>query len=196
MTQVLPALPRNVEYDISEVSNTRGMTPPLGGPTTQIDRPGTRHAIRVSVPAIAAKGCGPALLAQLAQGRTEHTTIAIPEPTVPVLSYGSVVVSGAGQTGRTLNVSGLTPGVTVPAGKWLSFEIGGQTFAYFTRAAVTGAGGVTGLPVYPTIRRSPASGATVALAAPRMGGFVTGALERTVRRIGALGFSFTITERE
>lgn len=193
---VLPTLPRQIETLVREISRDRALEPSFGGgDETLIRRIGTKHEIEVRVPAIASAGCGPALVAALTLGKHQGAVMPIPEPKLPVLAYGTPLVNGAGQLGSSLPVDGLTPGVAVPSGKWLSVIIGGRRYAYFTTAEATASGGgAATLPIYPMIRRSPADNAVVELAAPKIEGRVI-LSDRDVRRIGALSFSFTIRER-
>lgn len=193
---VLPTLPRRVEYSIREINRDRALEPSFGGgDETLIQRIGTRHEIVVSVPAIASVGCGPALVAALTLGKSLGAVMPIPEPKLPAEPYGSPLVSGAGQLGSSVDVDGLTPGVPIAAGKWLSVIVSGRRYAYFTTADVIADGsGEAALPIYPMIRRSPADNAVVELATPMIEGRVI-LSDRDVRRIGALSFSFTIRER-
>lgn len=193
---VLPTLPRRVEYNIREINRDRSLEPSFGGgDETLIQRIGTKHEIVVSVPAIASVGCGPALVAALTLGKSLGAVMPIPEPKLPIEPYGAPLISGAGQLGSSLAVDGLTPGVPIAAGKWLSVIVSGRRYAYFTTADVIADGtGAATLPIYPMIRRSPADNAVVELAAPMIEGRAI-VSDRDVRRIGALSFSFTIRER-
>jgi hypothetical protein len=191
----LPGLHRSTEFTIREISRDREMSPILGGDEALIQRPGTKHEIVVTIPAIASAGCGPALVAALALGKSAGAVMPIPEPKVQIMPYGAPRVNGGGQLGSSLVIDGLTPGVIVPAGKWLSVIVSNRRYAYYTTAEVVAdSGGNATLPIYPMIRGSAADNAVVELAAPMIEGLVK-MTERDVRRIGALSFSFTIRER-
>ncbi len=194
----LGTLPRGTQYVLREVSRARSMSPTHGGgPDTMIRRLGDRSAIEVQVPAIASGGCGPGLVVDLLLARTEGAVIAIPEPKVPPGDYGVPLVLGGNQQGEILSVDGLTPGVVIPKGKWLSVIASGRRFAYLTTAEVIANGsGQAALPIWPMIRRSPPDNAVVELAEPKLEGFVQDVVEREVRSIGAISVSFRITERE
>ena len=192
---VLPTLPRLIETTVREISRDRALEPSFGGDETLVRRIGTRHEIEVRVPAVASAGCGPALVAALTLGKFDGAVMPIPEPKLPAVAYGTPLVNGGGQIGSSLVVDGLTPGVVIAAGKWLSITISGRRYAYFTTAQVTASGGgAATLQIYPMIRRSPADNAVVELAEPKIEGRVI-LSDRDVRRIGALGFTFTIRER-
>lgn len=191
----LPALPRNTEYLIREISRDRALEPVFGGDETLIQRLGTKHEIVVTVPAIASSCCGPAMIAALSLGKAQGVVMPIPEPKTPERPYGSVRVKGAGQLGSELEVYGLSPQVAIPAGKWLSVIVSGRRFAYFTTAEIVAdEDGEATLPIYPMLRRSPADNDVVELSEPKLEGRVIMS-EREVRRIGALSFSFTVRER-
>lgn len=192
---VLPSLPRSVEYTFREISRDRALEPTFQGDETLIQRLGTKHEIVVTVPAVASAGCGPALVAALAVGKSAGVLLPIPEPKMPSIPYGAALVNGAGQLGSSLVVDGLTPQVAIPAGKWLSVIVSGRRYAYFTTAEVVAdASGAATLPIYPMIRRSPADNAIVELAQPLFEGRVIMS-EREVRRIGSISFTFTVRER-
>lgn len=195
MAVPLPALPRNVEITIREISRDRAIEPTFGGDETLIQRVGTKHELVVTVPAIASAGCGPALVAALTLGKTAGATMPIPEPRVVQTGFGAPRVNGSGQLGSSLVIDGLPAGAAVPAGKWLSVIISDRRYAYFTTAAVTANGsGQAALPIYPMLRRSPTDNAVVELANPLLEGRVI-MNERDVRRIGSLSFTFTVRER-
>lgn len=196
MAVAITNLPRGARHTIREVSRNRVMTPTFGGPETMIARIGTRSAMDVQVPAIASRGCGPALIAALLRGRTEGVVIDIPEPKVEVRDYGVPLVNGANQQGMSLIVDGLPAGAVIPI-KWLSLIVNGRRFAYFITGEVTADGlGRATLPIWPMIRRSPPDNATVELAKPKMEGFVQDVVEREIQSIGAITVSFRIIERE
>ncbi|ASE38476.1 hypothetical protein [Brevundimonas vesicularis] len=172
-------------------------TPTLGGPQSRVSRLGDRWGMAVETyPAVYAEE-GRVYLARLLRGMTDTVTIAVPEPGLSGLDFGVPVVSAAA-AGRLLPVSGLGAGRVVPEGKLLSIIVGGQRFLYITTAEVTASGaGVATLPIYPTLRRQPAIGATVELSNPKMEGFVQGNEQSwQISRSKRLGFSYAIMERE
>lgn len=190
-------LPRGTRYSLREVSRNRVMTPTFGGPETVVQRMGTRSAIEVQVPSVAAGGCGPALIADLLRARYEGGLIAIPEPKMPTHNYGAPLVRGAGQLGTLLVIDGLVPGVAIPKGKWFSLVIAGRRYAYLVaQEVVAEADGHATLPIWPMLRRSPPDNGSVELSEPKMEGFVQNVVERAVRSIGSIEVSFTISERE
>ena len=152
------------------------------------------------MPALAAAGCGAALIADLERGETETVVVAIPEPGLEPVNYGTPLVCGASQLGMTLNIDGLPVGRVIPKGKWFSVIISGQRFAYMTTAEATANGsGQAGLSIFPMLRRSPPDNAVIELAEPKLEGFVQLPQSWAVRRAGRMGavsVDFSVVERE
>lgn len=191
-------LPRMTQYRMREVSRARVLSPTFGGgPDAMIQRLGTRTAMDVSNVVLPSSGCGAGLIADLLRARTEGALVRIPEPKVAPTAYGAPLVNGVGQLGQSLAIDGLTPGVTIPKGKWLSIIISGRRYAYITTAPATANGdGEVTLSIWPMIRRSPPNNATVELDQPKIEGFVQEVVERDIARIGAISVSFSVVERE
>lgn len=195
MAILLSNLPRQTQYSMRVVSAANDMGPAFGGNTQRLARKGTRFGIDVSVPALRQAGCGMALITDLVQGETEVVAFDIPEAFDPH-PYGVPLVKGAGQAGSILNIDGLTPGVIVPKGKFLSVIVGGQRYAYLVRAVtVADAAGEAALPIWPLLRKSPADNAVVELASPKIEGYVPTGQEWSISSLKAVGLSFTVTER-
>lgn len=173
-------------------------TPVLGGPISRVARMGDRWAIDVETfPARYAEH-GMAYLSRLVRGMREEVILAFPEPGLSALDYGVPVVASAGAAGQTLPVSGLTPGVTIREGKFLSIVISGRRYLHQVTADVVVAGdGLASLPIYPMLRRQPPAGSVIELAVPKISGFVQGR-ERDwqVSRSKYLPFSFSLIEVE
>lgn len=84
-----------------------------------------------------------------------------------------LVASGA--TGRTLPLSGLTPGYVIPEGYWLSIVKSGQHFLHNVTVGATANGsGLATVELNELLRDSFAAGAVVHLAAPKVEGLLTG----------------------
>lgn len=170
-------------------------TPTLGGSQSRISRMGDRWAMDVETFAVRYANHGMKYLSRLVRGMTNTVLLAFPEPGVVKQSYGAPVVASAGAAGMTLPVSGLTPGVFIPEGKFLSVVIGGQRFLYQVTADITATAGTVNLPIYPMLRRQPAAGAVVELEEPKIEGFIQGSEQSwEVSRSKFLPFSFSIQE--
>lgn len=198
---MLPKVTRETEIEVRELSWAKDMKPTAGGKTQRQDRLGTRHAIRYDIPVLRYGWCGAGFAADLALGRTgEGVAISIPEPGLAPINYGAnPTVNGAPQIGSAISVKGLTPGMTIMKGKWLSLYADGRYYAYFTTAQVIVPGsGIAVLPIYPMIRRSPSDNAPVLLADPKIQGLISEPLSRKLRRagIGTIALSFEVEEQE
>ena len=104
---------------------------------------------------------------------------------------GTVTVNGAGQTGYSLAVLGLTG--TLKAGDYLSVGTGATQRLYKNLVDKTGAGT---LDIYPSLRESPANGAAVTIGASAKGVFRL--VENTVKwEVGAdLNYSVAFSAEE
>lgn len=182
------ATPRLVSFAVDQ-------TPTLGGPQSRISRMGDRWAMEIETYAVRYADQGMKFLSRLVRGLTDTVLIAFPEPGVVKRSYGSPVVASAGAAGLSLPVSGLTPGIVIPEGKFFSLVISGQRYLYQVTADTTAATGSVTLPIYPMLRRQPPAGAVVELENPKIEGFVQGAEQAwNVSRSKFLPFSFSIQE--
>lgn len=127
----------------------------------------------------------------------ETGVMALPliQPGITVGSPGTPLVNGAGQTGMTLNVDGLTPGHAFAARQWISVITSGSRYAYRLRAAVTASGlGVAALPISPMLRVSPANNDVVEIAAPYAEGLAS--FDGFKDDVGGVApASFTLRER-
>lgn len=92
-------------------------------------------------------------------GRVGTFTMAVPGSETPRgVATGTPLVNGAGQTGRTLNVDGFTPGVTgiLKAGDWVQLGSGATTRLYKVLADVNSNGsGQVSLDLAPKIITAP-----------------------------------------
>ncbi len=182
------ASPRLVSYAVDQ-------SPTLGGSQPRVSRLGDRWAMDVETYPVRYANQGMAYLSRLVRGLVDTVLIAFPEPGVVKRSYGTPVVASAGAAGLTLPVSGLTPGIVIPEGKFLSLVIGGQRYLYQVTADVTAQAGTTTLPIYPMLRRQPPAGAAVELESPKIEGFIKGNEQVwDVSRSKFLPFSFAIQE--
>lgn len=92
-------------------------------------------------------------------GRVGTFTMAVPGSETPRgVATGTPLVNGAGQTGRTLNVDGFTPGVTgiLKAGDWVQLGSGATTRLYKVLADANSNGsGQVSLDLAPKIITAP-----------------------------------------
>ncbi|OLF81282.1 hypothetical protein AWH62_00990 [Maricaulis sp. W15] len=196
MTLDLPA-----DLDIASITPypitaRREQKPVFGGPVSRVKRMGTRWAIAYQ---LLPHSYLEAMDLTDLEDEDERVSAPIPQPGLDVGNPGDPVVDGAGQTGNSYAVRGLTVGYTIRKGQWMSVIVGGKRFVYRARAAVTADGtGRAVVPVRPMIRSAALDGATVELADPRIEGFVT--LPQDAFKVSApvmvSGLSFTIEETD
>lgn len=196
MAFALQALPRRTFYEPREVTASTVLRPAFGGPMQPLARKGDHWAFDVTVPAIDARACGMGLIADLTRAKREVVIMPVPDRS-PARSYGSPVVNSNGLGGTTLSVRGLTPGVVIPKGKWLTIITASQRFLYLTAAAATANGsGVASLTLTQMLRRPTVDGAVIELATPKVEGFVPAGQQWSLGSLPAIGVQFTLEERE
>lgn len=138
---------------------------PFTGQGQVYEHPGSWWSAKIDLPAMKRSVAAPwiAFLAAL-NGRSGTFLLGDPLGTAPLgTAGGSPIVNGAGQTGKTLAISGLT-GV-LKAGDY--FHVGsGTTQRLFMNLTDQGPGTVT-LDIFPRLRESPANSAPLVLATPQ-----------------------------
>lgn len=149
------------------------MRPGSGAAAQRVDRAGSRFRIEVGFPPMPA-ATGKVFLARLIRAKREGIKIAYPLLGVSQGSPGSPVVNGAGQSGTTLNVRGLSGGYAVQEGYWLSISNGTRSYLHVVTAAATASGGTMSISIAPALRFPFADGAAVNLTSPVIDGFVVG----------------------
>jgi hypothetical protein len=153
------------------------LTPSLGGPIQRVDRMGTRFRIDVTMPLMPNPQLGRQWVAALVQGKLEGVRLPWPllgfDPGLP----GNVLVSGAGQSGKTLNVKGATPNYVFRAGQFFSLYVASIPRHYLymiTAQTVASATGVAALAITPMLRTSPPDATPLYVGNPQVEGFIVG----------------------
>lgn len=116
------------------------------------------------------------------------------DPGIP----GSPTVNGAGQSGRTLAITGATPNYVVRDGQWLNHvAASGQHYVYLNIGeTILNASGAGNLTIEPMLRVIPAHGDQVKLAGVMIEGFILGDEQMWSLSVGGLiGFGFDLVER-
>jgi hypothetical protein len=112
------------------------------------------------------------MVARLIAAKQSAIRVALPL-LQPQGSPGTPVVASA--SGRTLALSGLTPGYAILEGYWLSIVKSGQHFLHNIRTGATAdGGGLASVELNELLRDTFAVGATVNLAVPRVEGLLIG----------------------
>ncbi len=196
MSVSLPTLPDLVQVSARLVDFQSVLTPILGGPVQTIQRLGARFAVDVTLPPLEPKDAARFLAARMkARAESDTLTLAWPQAEIWSVIGGAPVVNGAGQAGARLNISGLTAGQVIPAGRFFSFTAGGRSYLHVTTLEVTANGaGQVQLHVAPLLRATPPNGAALNFSAPIVEGLLTGAVEWSLERLRWTSTAFTLSE--
>ncbi|WP_342658645.1 hypothetical protein NPJ82_05840 [Sphingomonas sp. NY01] len=173
------------------------LKPALGGAWQRIMRIGTRWAFTMQTPKLDAEPDLRVWSSRLAQAKLETGLVWIPEPDLVFGPEGAPRVAQAVNGGTSLPLSGLTPGLVIPEGKWLSIIHDGRRYVYrVARDMAATAGGAVTLPIYPLLRTRLAPGDVVELARPKVQGEIDGDFSWSVPVGRSAPLSFTIAEEE
>jgi len=163
----------------------------------RLNRLGNHFRAAVTMP-ISTAGEAASLIADLIAAKEEGLRMAYPLQGVDQGAPGTPVVDGAYQSGKTINLRGLTPGYVAQKGFWVSIvSEAGQHYLHNVRAQATvGSDGKVALPINPMLRYAFADGASVFLAAPMIEGEISGNEQswQIVRGGKIVGLAFTIEE--
>lgn len=169
----LPSTPAPNSVNATLIDYGGIMRPGSGAAAQRVDRAGSRFRVDVGFPPMPAN-TGRVFLARLVKAKREGIKISYPLLGVSQGSPGSPVVNGAGQSGTTLNVRGLSGGYAVQEGYWLSISNGTRSYLHVVTAAATASGGTMSISIAPALRFPFADGAAVNLTNPVIDGFVVG----------------------
>jgi hypothetical protein len=151
------------------------LTPGLGGAVQRIDRMGNRFRVSVSFPPFLSKDRGRIMVSRLIRGKTEGIRIEFPLLGFKPGSPGSVLVNGAGQSGRSLILDGATPNYAFREGQPFSLVHSGQHYLHFVDAEVIANGtGQATLSISPMLRIEPADNAVCHFGKPMIEGYILG----------------------
>jgi hypothetical protein len=145
------------------------------GPAGRVDKPGSHWAVEVMFPPmkldVARK-----LNTDLIWAREEGARIEVPLLDVDQGTPGSAVVDGAGQTGTTLNIRGLTPYYAVKKGFWLHIEDGdgNRCLHQIKTPAIADLAGDLAVTIWPGLWRPFDDGDAIDLAGPTIEGALAG----------------------
>ena len=150
--------------------------PSLGGRATRIERAGGRYRAEIGFPPMKPE-LARVFVSRLLRAKSEGLRIEFPLLEVSQSPCGAPVVDGAGQTGKTLAIRGLTPHYAFREGFWLTLIDGFDGARYLHNCGTTVAAGADGratIALAEALRVPFADGASVLLARPTIEGFVTG----------------------
>lgn len=195
MPLFLPTWPGPSEMTPRPISARNETRPGYGGPVGRNLRPGTRWAWDIALPPMSYEE---SLLWDDLLEEGDTVVMPILQPGLDLGAPGAPLVNGAMQSGRTLNLKGLTPGYLFRKGQWLSVISQGQRYAYKSRADATADGaGNLAVPLRTMIRYPLVNSAVVEIAEPKVEGWATPDPDSfKVSTDGLVSPRFTIEERE
>ncbi|MEO9521710.1 MAG: hypothetical protein ABJC88_17035 [Parasphingorhabdus sp.] len=166
--------------------------PYTGAEVTRVDRAGGKFAAQISLP-IMTPAVGRSVVAKLMRAKQEGVRIAIPLLGISQGIEGTPTVDGSGQSGTTLDITGLQAGFTAREGYW--FNVVSGTRHYLHNIAATARADSSGdlsVTIFPALRTSFTDGDTVKFEKPMIEGFVEGdeqAWAYEAERMISIGFS-------
>ncbi|MGN6208839.1 hypothetical protein [Asticcacaulis sp.] len=169
----LPALPKPRKWTPHYVSAGNDLSSPAAAATQRILRMGDRWSVTATFLNVKMDSNGRDWVAQMLLASRATALWALPLPKGGVGAPGAPVVDGAGQLGTALDVKGLTAGYAFKAMQWVSLVSGGRRYLHMVTSGVTADGtGKATLNILPMLRVSPADGATLEVAAPKIEGLL------------------------
>lgn len=195
MTKTLPTTPGAIEFTPRLITSRTENSPAFGSSDQRFARMGSRYAFDVKL-----EPQDSTAAMDWIDIETESETCVWPVPLLDLDpgTVGAPRIDGAGQTGSTLNLKGLTPNLWIRKGQWLSVITSDRRYLYRARATIIAdAAGEASLPLCTLLRVPHADEDVVELAEPKIEGFVT--LPEDAWRIQGedrlIWLSFTIKER-
>lgn len=182
----LPGAPgaRNVAASFIDAGFT--LDGALGGPSTRVDRKGSRFRAEVTFPPMI-KSDADLFVSRLIQAKEEGLRMPYPLLGVSQGMPGLPVVDGSSPAGKTLPLRGLTTGYLFREGFWLSIEdAAGQHYLHNVTAPLRVTGTSANVPIIPALRVPFADGATVHLAKPMIEGIIEGETQDWLIRVDHL----------
>lgn len=151
------------------------LSPPGGGADQRLNRLGDRYQLSVTLPPRLSGEVLRVYLARLRRALTAGAIMSFPQPDLVIGEPGAPFVSGAGQSGSSINLGGFAPGYVVCEGQFFSIVHNGRRYIHSADAqvAANGSGNIT-LPITPMLRIRPANGAICEFKDPKIEGFLTG----------------------
>lgn len=153
------------------------ITPPLGGPTQTIERLGTRHKLKVTMPPLPNKDAAMAYLSKLRRGKSGGVRMAWPlggfDPGDP---GPAPAIRIERQIGKSFTLQGMRPGYIIKEGQFFSIESDGVHYLYEATEdrEVLPTGNAEAFGCHPLIRATHSVGDTVHFVRPMIEGILIG----------------------
>lgn len=195
MTKILPTMPGAIEFTPRLITSRTENSPAFGSSDQRFARMGSRWAFDVRLEPQDSESA-----MDWVDVETESETCVWP---VPLIDFdpgpeGAPKIDGAGQTGSTVNLKGLTPNLIIRKGQWFSVITSSRRYLYRARSEVVAdATGDAAVPLTTLLRVPHANNDVVEIEEPKIEGFVT-MPEDAWRMQGEdrlIWLSFTIKER-
>jgi hypothetical protein len=171
----LPTFPQPNGVDVALIDYGAVLTPALGGPVQKVNRMGSRFRVTISLPPMLSDITGRQWVGRLAQAKFDGARIAYPLLSFSPGTTGTVLVSGSGQAGNSLNVKGATAGYQFKEGQPFSIVTGGKHHLYLVATDTTASGtGTATIPIRPMLRRPHLDNDVCNFAAPKIEGLISG----------------------
>lgn len=172
MTFTLPDLTRVHTLEFFRVEAGGDLNGALGGPTIRINRLGDKTGVNVTLSAQGLICGGRTWIGKLHKAKFEAVRLKLPVPS-DIGNPGTPLVNGAGQTGTSLVLDGLTVAYAIKAGMKFSVIVSSRRYLHVVTDDVTANGsGQATVTFAPMLRVSPADNATVEFAQPYIEGYV------------------------
>jgi hypothetical protein len=189
---VLPTDPAPASMGIAMITAKNVLAPAFGDGEQELLRKGSRYALTFQMPPmryVTSMDWDDLM----AEGDT--VVMKVHQPGFDTGAPGTPRVNGAGQSGSSLVIDGLTNGYVIRKGQFLSVVTSGRRFLYRARSSVTVSGGSATVPLRTMLRFPPADNDVVEIAQPMIEGFVRDLGEWSVGVNRLVGLQFTVRER-
>lgn len=172
MTIVLPKAHRATDYVLEPVRNSRAQRAGTGGSLSPISRPGDHWSVEVN-PVVLSTACGRRLLADIVRGVGERLRVPIPQRGLDIGAPGTPRVKGAGQSGASLLLDGVTPYYAFRKGQFITVKTPeGPTAHLISADAVADAAGEVTITFWPIMWLEPADNGLVEVLEPYIEGLI------------------------
>ncbi len=169
----------------------------VAGPVGRVDRPGNHFAMALSYPVMKPDKARK-FVARWLKAKREGLRVEMPLMGVSQGIPGAPLVDGAGQSGTSLAVKGLTPSYAIKEGFWLHIEdAAGHRYLHNVQAtAIASGAGLATIVIEPPLRAPFADGDTIELAKPTVEGALTDDIgwSLSVDRLVRIGGGIVIEE--
>lgn len=194
MALALPTSPEPSKVTPRLVNSRSSLSSAFGAGDQRFARMGARWALDVTMPPM--RYADAMSFADLAS-ETDTCILPIPQPGIEIGTPGVGLVDGAGQTGSTLSLKGLSANYAFTKWQWITVVTSGDRYCYrVASVCVVASDGTIDLPLSTMLRVPHGDEDVVKIADPEIEGFVTLPDDAWAYDASRLVYlSFTIQER-